>query len=363
MVQTFRETFGDRLLADPLDSHPLAEGQLLPSPHALKYKIIIKAKKAKPVKGLKKKESDSCGSFASEGSFEGSSQSDPFRKMSIPPPHNASELALLDKEVMERQLCPVEEELSSKDLSKIVNYLTAGKVPQKWNVDRRFYLMCSLSESDSMRAYTQRQANNLIKHTSRRYVRKPDCLCDPSLELDIYERRVPHRLPVTLKVTVISCLFLPIETSSRSSSYYVTLDLLDFPPFDREANECAYSRDTTGIHTSFESKQVVFKKQEPRGSSVPLTLTELDSVTSVVSLHLSLEFTFIFASEHHVNSIEEHSRDGILKISCDGIHNDNKEESRKGRTLVYPDRDGNLHRGFQLELWSLDKSREFALTL
>lgn len=168
MVQTFRETFGDRLLADPLDSHPLAEGQLLPSPHALKYKIIIKAKKAKPVKGLKKKESDSCGSFASEGSFEGSSQSDPFRKMSIPPPHNASELALLDKEVMERQLCPVEEELSSKDLSKIVNYLTAGKVPQKWNVDRRFYLMCSLSESDSMRAYTQRQANNLIKHTSRR---------------------------------------------------------------------------------------------------------------------------------------------------------------------------------------------------
>uniref|UniRef100_A0A0N4XJT9 Phosphoinositide phospholipase C n=1 Tax=Nippostrongylus brasiliensis TaxID=27835 RepID=A0A0N4XJT9_NIPBR len=48
MVQIFRDTFGENLLCDPLESHRLEEGQLLPSPYLLRNKIIIKAKKAKP---------------------------------------------------------------------------------------------------------------------------------------------------------------------------------------------------------------------------------------------------------------------------------------------------------------------------
>ncbi|KAK6029188.1 Phosphatidylinositol-specific phospholipase C, X domain protein, partial [Ostertagia ostertagi] len=45
MVQIFRETFGSKLLVDALETHP---DQSLPSPYALRYKIIIKAKKSKP---------------------------------------------------------------------------------------------------------------------------------------------------------------------------------------------------------------------------------------------------------------------------------------------------------------------------
>ncbi|VDP50779.1 unnamed protein product [Heligmosomoides polygyrus] len=73
-------------------------------------------------------------------------------------------------------------------------------------------------------------------------------------------------------------------------------------------------------------------------------------VYSVLSLQLSLEFSFIFASEHHVIGIKQRPRDGLLKISCDGIHDDNKEEWGKRRTLVYPDRDGELHRGSSCSL-------------
>ncbi|VDL76796.1 unnamed protein product [Nippostrongylus brasiliensis] len=262
MVQIFRDTFGENLLCDPLESHRLEEGQLLPSPHLLRNKIIIKAKKAKP----------------------------------------KAELALLDRDVVERQLCPVEEELSSQDLSGIVNYLTATKMPSKWNVDRNYFLMCSLSESESMKVYNQRQANNFIKHTSRRlvrvfpayhrvtsdnyipkihwmmgaqmvalnfqtncsamllnhamfeqtsnygYVKKPDSMCDPTQEFDIYEKRFPRRLPVTLKVTVLSAMFLPDNNKLKNSPFFVTLDLLDFPPYDAEAKEYARGTGHSGIH-------------------------------------------------------------------------------------------------------------------
>ncbi|KAK6029187.1 hypothetical protein OSTOST_04703, partial [Ostertagia ostertagi] len=113
------------------------------------------------------------GSLASEHSFDSLSQTYPDRKLSIPL-QNASELALLAEEVVERQLCPEKEEHSTSDLSRIVNYLTADKVPHIWNVERRFFLMCSMSEDASIKIYkdsTQRQANNLIKHTSKRLVR------------------------------------------------------------------------------------------------------------------------------------------------------------------------------------------------
>ncbi|KAK5983576.1 hypothetical protein GCK32_021874, partial [Trichostrongylus colubriformis] len=85
-----------------------------------------------------------------------------------------NELALLADDVVQRQLCPEKEEHSTSDLSKIVNYLTADKVPHVWNVEKRFYLMCSMSEEASIKIYkdsAQRQGNNLIKHTSKRIVR------------------------------------------------------------------------------------------------------------------------------------------------------------------------------------------------
>ncbi|KAK5967899.1 hypothetical protein GCK32_005633 [Trichostrongylus colubriformis] len=50
MVQILRDTFGSKLLTDALETHPLVEDQVLPSPHALRYKIIIKAKRSKPPK-------------------------------------------------------------------------------------------------------------------------------------------------------------------------------------------------------------------------------------------------------------------------------------------------------------------------
>ncbi|WKY11941.1 hypothetical protein Q1695_003483 [Nippostrongylus brasiliensis] len=316
MVQIFRDTFGENLLCDPLESHRLEEGQLLPSPHLLRNKIIIKAKKAKPKVNHRKAtlvSDDVNGSVVSEGSFDSSSQADTVRKMSNFSQTEA-ELALLDRDVVERQLCPVEEELSSQDLSGIVNYLTATKMPSKWNVDRNYFLMCSLSESESMKVYNQRQANNFIKHTSRRlvrvfpayhrvtsdnyipkihwmmgaqmvalnfqtncsamllnhamfeqtsnygYVKKPDSMCDPTQEFDIYEKRFPRRLPVTLKVTVLSAMFLPDNNKLKNSPFFVTLDLLDFPPYDAEAKEYARGTGHSGIHVVFDSKQAVFRK-------------------------------------------------------------------------------------------------------
>ncbi|PIO63611.1 Phosphatidylinositol-specific phospholipase C, Y domain protein, partial [Teladorsagia circumcincta] len=258
-----------------------------------------------------------CGSLVSENSFDSLSQMYPDRKLSIPL-QNASELALLAEEVVERQLCPEKEEHSTSDLSKIVNYLSADKVPNTWNVERRFFLMCSMSEDASIKIYkdsAQRQANNLIKHTSKRlvrvfpanmritsdnflpnihwmmgvqmvalnfqtncsemlmnhamfeqtancgYVKKPDCLCDPSLDFDFYSSRVPYRMRVTLKITVISALFLPVERNSENSPYHVTLDLFDLP--QQEQTVTSYrisSTDAAGTHTHFKPKQVIFDK-------------------------------------------------------------------------------------------------------
>ncbi|KAK5977268.1 hypothetical protein GCK32_021551, partial [Trichostrongylus colubriformis] len=72
------------------------------------------------------------GSLVSENSFDSVSISDPDRKPSILL-QNANELALLADDVVQRQLCPEKEEHSTSDLSKIVNYLTADKVPHVWN--------------------------------------------------------------------------------------------------------------------------------------------------------------------------------------------------------------------------------------
>ncbi|VDP32774.1 unnamed protein product [Heligmosomoides polygyrus] len=77
---------------------------------------------------------------------------------------------------------------------------------------------------------------------------------------------------------------------------------------------------------------------------MPLTLMELDLVTSVarysvfflrvqsepkslqaITPGLLLSFAFVFACEHYVISIKQRPRDRLLKISCDGIHYDNKE--------------------------------------
>ncbi|VDP60413.1 unnamed protein product [Heligmosomoides polygyrus] len=79
------------------------------------------------------------------------------------------------------------------------------------------------------------------------------------------------------------------------------------------------------------------------------------------SLHLSLEFIFIFASEHYVISIKQRPRDGLLKISCDGIHYDNKEEWGTCRTLV--EMGTPLRFPLQLALYSLGKSRASAPAL
>lgn len=45
MAQYCRKIFGDMLLTEPLPTHPLKEGVLLPSPNQLLRKIIIKNKK------------------------------------------------------------------------------------------------------------------------------------------------------------------------------------------------------------------------------------------------------------------------------------------------------------------------------
>ncbi|VDP14370.1 unnamed protein product [Heligmosomoides polygyrus] len=80
-----------------------------------------------------------------------------------------------------------------------------------------------------------------------------------------------------------------------------------------------------------------------RGSSMPLTLMELDSVTSLDHAKLAplARVHLIFASEHHVIGIKQRPGDGLPKILCYGIHDDNKEEWRNRRTLVNPTEMGN----------------------
>ncbi|VDP03288.1 unnamed protein product [Heligmosomoides polygyrus] len=90
---------------------------------------------------------------------------------------------------------------------------------------------------------------------------------------------------------------------------------------------------------------------------MPLTLMELDSVTvdavnldgaglsNTITPSLPLESIFIFASDHHVISIKQRPRDRLLKILSNGVHDDNKEKFEKHRTLVCPNRDGELHGG------------------
>ncbi|EYC29321.1 hypothetical protein Y032_0006g2913 [Ancylostoma ceylanicum] len=328
MVTIFREVFGSKLLTHPLKTHPLVENQPLPPPHALRHKILVKAKRR----------------FDNEDSVE------VHRKLTITPiiSTEQNELALLEDEVRKRQLCPEEEEISSKDLSKIVNYLTADKVPHTWNVDPRLFLMCSMSEDASMKVYRdfpQRQANKLVKHTSKRlvrvfpanmriksdnylpnihwmmgiqmvalnfqtncpemlmnhamfeqtaccgYVKKPDCLNDSSLDFDIYSNHVPHRMPVTLKVTVLSSMFLPIvEGVSEVSPFFVTMELFGMPPYEKSSITRVSAVAGNGVFVHFRNKQTIFEKivlpetaflqfcvhrRFPNGNAVPIAYRTL----------------------------------------------------------------------------------------
>ncbi|KAK6753560.1 hypothetical protein RB195_012883 [Necator americanus] len=294
MVTIFRKSFGPNLLVSPLKTHPLVEHQELPSPYALRHKILIKAKR-RP---------------------ENEDQTDAYRKLSTLSSIPSGELELLEDEVRERQLRPVEEETSSKDLSNVVNYLTADKAPHTWDVEPRLFLMCSIGEDTSMKVYKdQRLGNKLMKHTSKRlvrvfpanmriksdnylpnihwmmgaqmvalnfqtncpemlmnhamfeqtascgYVRKPDCLNDPSLDFDIYNSFVPHRMPVTLKVTVLSSMFLThSEGAAETSPFVVSIELFGMPPYDKSASFRVSSLASTGIFTHFKKDQAVFEK-------------------------------------------------------------------------------------------------------
>ncbi|EPB74667.1 hypothetical protein ANCCEY_06245 [Ancylostoma ceylanicum] len=155
MQKTFLSpTYSLKMLCSASDGAYTAWNTESCSTRDLQHKILVKAKRR----------------FDNEDSVE------VHRKLTITPiiSTEQNELALLEDEVRKRQLCPEEEEISSKDLSKIVNYLTADKVPHTWNVDPRLFLMCSMSEDASMKVYRdfpQRQANKLVKHTSKRLVR------------------------------------------------------------------------------------------------------------------------------------------------------------------------------------------------
>ncbi|KIH65306.1 hypothetical protein ANCDUO_04373 [Ancylostoma duodenale] len=94
-----------------------------------------------------------------------------------------------------------------------------------------------------------------------RYVKKPDCLNDPSLEFDIYSNHVPHRMPVTLKVTILSSMFLPpVEGVAEFSPYYVTMELFGMPPYDRASSTRVSAVAGNGIFVHFRNKQTVFEK-------------------------------------------------------------------------------------------------------
>ncbi|KAK5969111.1 hypothetical protein GCK32_019205, partial [Trichostrongylus colubriformis] len=66
---------------------------------------------------------------------------------------------------------------------------------------------------------------------------------------------------VTLKVTVISALFLPVERGSKNAPCYVTLDLFDLPQNERiNTSYRISSTETAGTHTHFKPKQIIFDK-------------------------------------------------------------------------------------------------------
>ncbi|VDP06190.1 unnamed protein product [Heligmosomoides polygyrus] len=74
------------------------------------------------------------------------------------------------------------------------------------------------------------------------------------------------------------------------------------------------------------------------------------------SLRLPLEITLVFASEHHIISIKQRSWNWLLKISRNGIHDDNKEEWRKRRTMVHPNRGGKLLAGCSVQAEEMEFS-------
>ncbi|VDP07342.1 unnamed protein product [Heligmosomoides polygyrus] len=80
-------------------------------------------------------------------------------------------------------------------------------------------------------------------------------------------------------------------------------------------------------------------------------------------LFLSFEFTFIFESEHYVISIKQRPRDCLLKISYDGIHDDKRSGEVQNPDVPRQRWETPSRFQLQLELDSLDKSREFAATL
>ncbi|EGT45328.1 hypothetical protein CAEBREN_19157 [Caenorhabditis brenneri] len=117
MVQIFRHVFGDLLLTGPLHDYPLymRDGEALyPSPEALKYKILIKAKKKRFDKQESRSREDS--SIDLQGSSLDLTEDERIE--------NARFLEL-SEEQQAAQMIQLPEESSCSELSAIINYMQA----------------------------------------------------------------------------------------------------------------------------------------------------------------------------------------------------------------------------------------------
>ncbi|CAD6193628.1 unnamed protein product [Caenorhabditis auriculariae] len=308
MVATFREVFGEMLLAEALDKFPMIEQDdedvLYPSPEDLKMKILIKAKK-KDLKENRKSLVD-----AGESAPEAVQMQDENE--------GESEEVEVLKELSEEQLAalsPPPEETSTTALADIVNYMQAEKI--NFHPAKR-HLVCSVDENFATWVLHDHQIQSLLVFSHNKilrvyprntridssnynpmfhwligaqmvalniqtscpqtllnsamferngacgYVRKPDFLRSKKLQIRPYFH-IPYSIALTIKIQVISAYFLStIGNDKYRGKSFINVQLIDVPDEVQKATRIdrrprRKSREAHFV-TNYEKEEYIFEK-------------------------------------------------------------------------------------------------------
>ncbi|KHN74602.1 1-phosphatidylinositol 4,5-bisphosphate phosphodiesterase beta-4 [Toxocara canis] len=199
MAAYCREVFGDMLLVEPLADYPIKAGVSLPSPNALRRKILVKSKKLEPRKGPDSVISrmSTLDSIIKQESMESSSSDKGYQDGENEPTSLASsetedaaddrdpdeadfinEVALitqnsLDEKFVNNNISSAESDVIASELSDLVNYMRAMGKLTSFEESENKQMSSELFSMTETRAYelVKQSPIEFVNHNKRQITR------------------------------------------------------------------------------------------------------------------------------------------------------------------------------------------------
>uniref|UniRef100_A0A1I7RTX9 Phosphoinositide phospholipase C n=1 Tax=Bursaphelenchus xylophilus TaxID=6326 RepID=A0A1I7RTX9_BURXY len=183
MANDFIEIFGDHLQAKPLENFPCEKGICLPSPNALKRKILLKGSKSKKASSndrfvsLVGKMKDEMNRLIDIGTSKLSQNFQEYMNVRDPPPDEAiitrrpvTEEQYEQYRMVQEQFQYVKNETVAETKQALADLINYFQTTPRLDIDDPEYLMHSGSEQKIDKMITNGSAA-LIEHTTRHIVR------------------------------------------------------------------------------------------------------------------------------------------------------------------------------------------------